>query len=95
MNISAKVTDLSLKELLTGPPRQPVLNPWAPYLDGRLVGRVYNHPRLADGKIVVTSQVLELDARRGFARTLNTYYRLVNKSTVNDIRRLQRELRGQ
>lgn len=89
------VKDLPLDARCNSPQNPAVLNPWARYEAGLLIGRVYNHPRLADGKVVVTSRVLELDARRGFARTLNTFYRLVNKSTVKDIMRLRREMRGQ
>lgn len=92
MTTAATVKELSLEALITETQKPAVLNPWARYMGG-LIGRVYNHPRLCDGKVVVTSRILELDAKRGYARTLNTHYRLVNKSTVKDIMRLRHEMR--
>ena len=95
MSVSAKVTDTLLKALLTAPIKPPVLNPWARFSNGCLIGRVYNHPRLSDGKVIATSFVLELDEELGYARTLNTYYKLLNKSSVAKIQRLRREMRKQ
>lgn len=57
----------------------------APLLNGyRLVptaafaleGVVTGHPRLPDGRMIVSSQLCYLDAARGVARTLNRFYRL-------------------
>lgn len=41
-----------------------------------LSGIVSGHPRLADGREVVTSQLFFLDPDRGVARTINNWYRL-------------------
>jgi hypothetical protein len=95
MTIAAIRKSLSFEAMSKTPQKPALLNPWSRYMGGSLIGRVYNHPRLSDGKIIVTSVVMEIDEVRGFARTLNTYYRLINKSTVVDIRRLKRQMRGQ
>lgn len=89
------VEDRPLDKRSTAPQKPAVLNPWARYMRGSLIGRVYNHPRFSDGKVIVTSLVLEIDEVRGYAITLNTYYRLANKSTVDGIRHLRRQMRGQ
>lgn len=44
-----------------------------------LSGIVSGHPRLADGKEIVTSQLFFLDPDRGIARTMNNWYRLSNR----------------
>jgi len=44
-----------------------------------LTGIVSGHPRLADGKKIVTSQLFYLDPERGIARTMNNWYRLSNR----------------
>ncbi len=95
MSVSGKVTETPLKALLTAPTKPPVLNPWARYANGCLIGRVYNHPKLSDGKIIATSFVLELNEALGYARTLNTYYKLVNKRSAAEIKRLRSEMRKQ
>lgn len=41
-----------------------------------LAGIVTGHPRLADGKLIVTSIVKWIDVERGEARTFNTLYKL-------------------
>lgn len=57
----------------------------APVLDNyrAVLGRAYalsgvvcGHPRLEDGKEIVTSQLFFLDPDRGIARTMNNWYRL-------------------
>lgn len=90
MNTAIAVKDLRLEapnEILPA-----VLDPWARY-EGCLIGRVFNHPRMSDGKIVVTTRVLKLDAKAGYAKTLNTHYKLGNKRTADEIFRLHREMR--
>lgn len=87
------VNDLHLDARCNSPQNPAVLNPWARYENGCLIGRVFNHPRLADGKIVVTTRVLKLDAKAGYAKTLNTHYKLGNKRTADEIFRLHREMR--
>jgi hypothetical protein len=60
----------------------------APLLDGyrAVLGRAYalsgivsGHPRLQDGKEIITSQLFFLDPNRGIARTMNNWYRLSNR----------------
>ncbi|MDX1195781.1 DUF6634 family protein [Rhizobium sp. L43] len=41
-----------------------------------LTGIVHGHPRIDDGRKIVTSQLFYLDADRGIARTMNRWYRL-------------------
>lgn len=41
-----------------------------------LAGIVTGHPRLTDGKLIVTSIVKWIDVERGEARTFNTLYKL-------------------
>ncbi|NKL91700.1 DUF6634 family protein [Rhizobium leguminosarum] len=57
----------------------------APLLDSyrAVLGRAYalsgivsGHPRLHDGKEIITSQLFYLDPDRGIARTMNNWYRL-------------------
>ncbi|QFY60489.1 hypothetical protein FZ934_08630 [Rhizobium grahamii] len=61
----------------------------APLLDGykAVVGHAYalsgivsGHPRLREGKEIVTSQLFFLDAERGIARTMNRWYRLAGRA---------------
>lgn len=44
-----------------------------------LKGIVSGHPRLRDGKEIITSQLFYLDPDRGIARTMNNWYRLSNR----------------
>ena len=46
----------------------------------RLTGKVYDHPRIADGEIVTTSIITRLDPDTDTAETLNTIYKLGAKS---------------
>ncbi|WP_434729596.1 DUF6634 family protein [Rhizobium binae] len=41
-----------------------------------LTGMVNGHPRLKDGKEIVTSQLYYLNSELGIARTMNRWYRL-------------------
>lgn len=41
-----------------------------------LSGTVHGHPRLRDGREIVTSQLFYLDPDLGIARTMNRWYRL-------------------
>ncbi|ASY62555.1 hypothetical protein SJ05684_c10990 [Sinorhizobium sojae CCBAU 05684] len=41
-----------------------------------LTGIVQGHPRIDDGRRVVTSQLFYLDPNLGIARTMNRWYRL-------------------
>lgn len=41
-----------------------------------LTGLVSGHPRLTDGKEVITSQLFYLNSEIGIARTMNRWYRL-------------------
>ncbi|MGO7530883.1 DUF6634 family protein [Rhizobium leguminosarum] len=41
-----------------------------------LTGVVSGHPRVAEGREVITSQLFYLDEDRGLARTMNRWYRL-------------------
>lgn len=95
MSVIGETPDIVSKALLLEPSKPAILNPWARYAGGFLIGRVYNHPLLSDGKIIVTSLVLELDEPAGYAKTINTHYKLVNKSSVAAIKRLRRDMRKQ
>lgn len=44
-----------------------------------LSGVVSGHPRLREGREIVTSQLFFLDSERGIARTMNRWYRLENR----------------
>lgn len=39
-----------------------------------LAGNVYNHPRLENGVKVLTSKIIEMSVKNGFAKTHNTDY---------------------
>lgn len=75
--------------------RPPLLHPWALHPCGVLIGRVFNHPRLNDGKVIVTSLVLAMDEDEGWAQTLNTRYRLREKLGLADLQKIRREMRGE
>lgn len=49
---------------------------------GRLIGIVRDHPRLADGTNVHTSEVEEINEEQGWALTRNTVYTLGQKTSV-------------
>lgn len=56
----------------------PILRNYKPVIGKAfaLTGVVSGHPRLADGREVITSQLFYLDEDRGLARTMNRWYRL-------------------
>ncbi|TBC65044.1 MULTISPECIES: DUF6634 family protein [Rhizobium] len=56
----------------------PILRNYKPVIGKAfaLSGIVSGHPRLADGREVITSQLFYLDEDRGLARTMNRWYRL-------------------
>ncbi|MCV9961963.1 hypothetical protein OIU34_08615 [Pararhizobium sp. BT-229] len=56
----------------------PLLNGYrlVPTVGFALEGIVSGHPRLPDGRVIVSSQLCYLDAALGVARTLNRFYRL-------------------
>ncbi|MBX5218752.1 hypothetical protein HJC04_00015 [Rhizobium sp. NLR8a] len=45
-----------------------------------LSGIVHGHPRIGDGRKIVTSQLFYLDADRGIARTMSRWYRLGSRA---------------
>jgi hypothetical protein len=47
-----------------------------------LIGEVYEHPRLSDGKEVATSAITDLDEVNNTAETQNTVYTLGKKADV-------------
>lgn len=49
-----------------------------------LFGQVYGHPKLPDGTIVQTSEVVHIDYIAKTAETINTEYSLGNKFNFND-----------
>ncbi|MDR9763732.1 hypothetical protein RJJ37_29575 [Rhizobium redzepovicii] len=60
----------------------PILRNYKPVI-GRafaLTGVVSGHPRLANGREVITSQLFYLDENRGLARTMNRWYRLYSSA---------------
>ncbi|WP_342636300.1 DUF6634 family protein [Rhizobium leguminosarum] len=60
----------------------PILRNYKPVI-GRafaLKGIVSGHPRLTDGRDIVTSQLFYLDEDRGLARTMNRWYRLYSSA---------------
>jgi hypothetical protein len=86
-------TENHVVPLNADPERPALLSPWAPYKYGCLVGRVFNHPRLSDGKVIVTSTVVAMNEDLGFAQTRNTYYILRDRRTASVILRLRRSMR--
>ncbi|TAZ42070.1 DUF6634 family protein [Rhizobium ruizarguesonis] len=56
----------------------PILRNYKPVIGKALAlsGTVSGHPRVADGREVITSQLFYLDEERGLARTMNRWYRL-------------------
>jgi len=56
----------------------PILRNYKPVIGKAfaLTGVVSGHPRLAEGREVITSQLFYLDEHRGLARTMNRWYRL-------------------
>ena len=75
--------------------RPPLLSPWALHPYGVLIGRVFNHPRLSDGKVIVTSTVVVMNEAEGWAQTRNTRYQLRDKRSCIDLKRIRREMRGE
>ncbi|MDB5411531.1 MAG: hypothetical protein JWL84_6443 [Rhodospirillales bacterium] len=53
-----------------------IVKSWRAGCDDILLGRVFGHPRIADGHWATTSLVVEIDVAARRARTLNTEYRL-------------------
>lgn len=45
-----------------------------------LCGVVHGHPRLQDGREIVTSQLFYFDPQLGLARTMNRWYRLARST---------------
>jgi hypothetical protein len=41
-----------------------------------LTGKVYGHPRLADGHVALTSEVFAIDRAQRWVRTMSRYYEL-------------------
>lgn len=56
----------------------PVLENWTLFAD-HLNGNVYGHPRFEDGHPVITSMVMEINEEEGWAKTMNTDYKLGKK----------------
>ncbi len=67
------------KEDTSNPEKQTAkLKNW--WYTGRLlIGEVYDHPHIPDGKVVNTSKVLYINKEIGIAETLNTVYILLGK----------------
>ena len=61
--------------------KAPLLNNWR-LIGTSLYGHVTGHPRLGDRPNVRTSVVLDLEIEAGWARTLNTLYRLGRPAEV-------------
>lgn len=55
-------------------------------VDGQLhmIGRVWGHPRLVDGRLIITSPVVWVADDCSCARTLNTLYQLGHMSEFHD-----------
>lgn len=53
----------------------PILTDWGISGDA-LVGLVTGHPRLEDGKLIMTSPLLAIDLDMKWARTVSRYYQL-------------------
>lgn len=59
----------------------PELRGWSFLRSGRslcLTGRVRGHPVLDDDRKILTSEIVAIGAELDWARTLNTFYRLVD-----------------
>lgn len=52
----------------------PRLEDWFVTEGDQIIGHVFNHPTIADGEIVTTSRVAELNVKTGYAITKNTRY---------------------
>lgn len=74
-----------LRKLATGHPPEPGALSALPFLHGWgalkkpvicLTGKVYGHPRLADGHVALTSEVFAIDRAQRWARTMSRYYEL-------------------
>lgn len=70
----------------------PILDDWTPVvLSGNpdelaLMGTVIGHPRLRDGRTIVTSNLAALHPDRKLARTMSRWYRLRDKSNFAKLR---------
>lgn len=70
----------------------PILDDWTPVvLSGimdelALMGTVIGHPRLHDGRTIVTSNVVALHPDRELARTMSRWYRLRDRSNLVKLR---------
>jgi hypothetical protein len=49
------------------------------FIHGVLFGDVYNHPKLNDGSLIRTSEVISISEDLKTAETLNTFYTLGKK----------------
>lgn len=70
----------------------PVLDDWFPVIvpskteELALLGTVTGHPRLRDGRPIITSNVVVLNVDAGLARTLSRWYRLADRSNMARLR---------
>ena len=70
----------------------PILDDWMPVvLSGNsdelaLLGTVIRHPRLRDGRTIVTSNLAALHPDRDLARTMSRWYRLRDESNLAKLR---------
>lgn len=63
----------------------PVLTEWVVVIDDGapyLVGRVFGHPGLGDGRLIATSALVAMASDGTWARTLNTLYALGRPSAA-------------
>lgn len=70
----------------------PMLEDWFPAIvpekteELALIGTVSGHPRLRDGRPIVTSNVVVLNVDAGLARTMSRWYRLGERSNMSKLR---------
>lgn len=73
-------------------PGMPMLEDWFPAIvpekteELALIGTVTGHPRLRDGRPIVTSNVVMLNVDAGLARTVSRWYRLGDRSSMSKLR---------
>ena len=70
----------------------PTLEDWFPAIvpskieELALIGTVIGHPRLCDGRTILTSNVAVLKVDTGLARTMSRWYRLGDRSNMSNLR---------
>ena len=90
--VALHVVGLELDRPLVPGPDSPILHDWSPVIlsgfsdELALIGTVSGHPRLRDGRTIVTSNLAALHIDRNLARTMSRLYALGDRSNLAKLR---------